>query len=57
MANCYGAEQSLHSVEVLATLGQLVELIPVLTPGAEVGEAYGRLRAYLERLGAPIPSS
>lgn len=50
----YGAEKSQRGAEALATLGQLVELIPVLEPDAAVGEAYGRLRAHLERLGTPI---
>jgi tRNA(fMet)-specific endonuclease VapC len=50
----YGAEKSLRGAEAMATLGRLVELIPVLEPAVGVGEAYGTLRAHLERLGAPI---
>lgn len=50
----YGAEKSQRGAEALATLEQLVELIPVLEPSAVVGETYGTLRAHLERLGTPI---
>jgi tRNA(fMet)-specific endonuclease VapC len=50
----FGAEKSQRGVEALATLDQLVDLIPVLEPGMEVGAAYGRLRTHLERLGTPI---
>lgn len=50
----YGAEKSQRSAEASATIGRLVELIPVLEPSVEVGEAYGMLRAHLERHGTPI---
>lgn len=50
----YGAEKSTRAADALSTLDRLVELIPVLTPGPEVGTAYGRLRADLERQGMPI---
>ena len=50
----YGAEKSVRGAEALATLDQLVELIPVLELSAGVGETYGKLRAHLERLGTPI---
>jgi tRNA(fMet)-specific endonuclease VapC len=50
----FGAEKSQRGAEALETLDRLVELIPVLEPGAEVGAAYGHLRAHLERLGMPI---
>jgi len=50
----FGAEKSQRGTEALATLGQLSELIPVLEPGAAVGEAYGHLRAHLEGRGTPI---
>lgn len=50
----YGAEKSARGAEAMATLAQLVELIPVLEPSVAVGESYGTLRAQLERLGAPI---
>lgn len=49
-----GAEKSVRSAEAMATLEQLVELIPVLEPAVAVGESYGTLRAHLERLGTPI---
>lgn len=50
----YGAEKSARGAEAMATLEQLVELIPVLEPAVAVGETYGTLRAHLERLGMPI---
>lgn len=50
----YGAEKSVRGAEALATLEQLVELIPVLELSAVAGETYGTLRAHLERLGTPI---
>jgi len=50
----YGAEKSVRGAEALATLEQLVELIPVLELSAVAGEAYGTLRTHLERLGTPI---
>lgn len=50
----YGAGKSVRGTEAMATLQQLVELIPVLGPSALVGETYGMLRAHLERLGTPI---
>jgi tRNA(fMet)-specific endonuclease VapC len=50
----YGAEKSQRSAEARAIIDRLVELIPVLEPDAEVGATYGRLRAHLERSGAPI---
>ncbi len=50
----FGAEKSSHRADALATLGQLVELIPVLEPEAAVGQTYGALRAHLEGLGTPI---
>jgi tRNA(fMet)-specific endonuclease VapC len=51
---CYGAEKSVRRDEALATLVRLTELIPVVEPDAAVGEAYGALRASLERAGTPI---
>lgn len=50
----YGAEKSQCGAEAMATIDRLVELIPVLEPVVEVGTAYGRLRAHLERAGTPI---
>ncbi|MSQ53502.1 MAG: type II toxin-antitoxin system VapC family toxin [Betaproteobacteria bacterium] len=50
----FGVEKSVRREESLATLGRLVELIPVLEPSAAVGEIYGALRAQLERVGTPI---
>ena len=50
----YGAEKTLRREEALTTLGRLVELIPVIEADAAVGEAYGALRAQLERAGTPI---
>ena len=50
----YGAEKSVRGAEAMATLAQLVELLPVLEPSVAVGETYGTLRAHLERLGTPI---
>jgi tRNA(fMet)-specific endonuclease VapC len=50
----YGAQKSARSEESLAVLQRLTELIPVLTPAAEVGEHYGAIRAELERAGTPI---
>ena len=50
----YGAEKSQRQAEAMATIERLVELIPVLEPGVEVGVTYGRLRAQLERAGLPI---
>lgn len=50
----YGAEKSARGTEAMATLEQLVKLIPVLEPSAGVGETYGMLRAHLERHGTPI---
>ena len=51
---CYGAEKSQRGAAAVATLGQLIELIPVLAPQSEVGATYGTLRAHLEKLGTPI---
>lgn len=50
----FGAEKSARRSEALDTLTRLAELIPVVEPDAAVGEAYGVLRAYLERAGTPI---
>lgn len=50
----FGAEKSLQRTRTLTTLDRLIELIPVLVPGAAVGERYGALRARLERAGTPI---
>jgi tRNA(fMet)-specific endonuclease VapC len=50
----FGAEKSARREESLATLNRLIELIPVLEADAKVGEAYGALRAQLERSGTPI---
>lgn len=50
----YGAEKSTQRVQALDTLSRLSALIPVMTPGAEVGERYGAIRAQLERAGTPI---
>lgn len=41
----FGAEKSVQRTKTLATLGKLIELIPVLVPDAPVGERYGTLRA------------
>lgn len=50
----FGAEKSRSREETAATIGRLVELIPVLEPAEGVGAAYGRIRAALEREGRPI---
>jgi tRNA(fMet)-specific endonuclease VapC len=50
----FGAEKSARREESMATLNRLVEFIPVLAADAAVGEAYGALRAQLERAGTPI---
>lgn len=50
----FGADKSNRRDEAMASLTRLAELIPVLALGAAVGEAYGRLRAHLERAGTPI---
>jgi len=50
----FGAEKSVQRSSALATLGRLIELIPVLEPETAVGERYGTLRARLERAGTPI---
>ena len=51
---CYGAEKSRQRASAIETLTRLRELIPVLAPSAAVGDAYGMLRAHLERKGTPI---
>ena len=48
------AQKSARRTDALATLGQLVESIPVLEPETATGDAYGALRAHLESLGTPI---
>jgi tRNA(fMet)-specific endonuclease VapC len=50
----YGTEKSERRSEARDKLAKLAELIPVLTPEPAVGDAYGNLRAHLERLGTPI---
>ena len=50
----FGAEKSARRDEAVATLARLNELIPVIAPAAAVGEAYGELRAHVERAGTPI---
>jgi tRNA(fMet)-specific endonuclease VapC len=50
----YGAEKSQQRVQALDSLNRLSSLIPVMTPGATVGERYGAIRAQLERAGTPI---
>ena len=50
----FGAEKSTRRDESLLTLGRLTELIPVLELNAAAGEAYGSLRAKLEKAGTPI---
>ena len=50
----FGAEKSTRRDESLVTLERLTELIPVLDLNAAVGEAYGSLRAKLEKAGTPI---
>jgi len=50
----FGAEKSARRDEALSTLARLTELIPVIEPAATVGEAYGELRAHVERAGTPI---
>ena len=50
----YGAEKSARRPENLAVLERLCEIIPVLEPGASVGESYGELRAGLEKAGQMI---
>jgi tRNA(fMet)-specific endonuclease VapC len=50
----YGAQKSARNAESLVVLQRLTELIPVLTPTAEVGKHYGTIRADLEKSGMPI---
>ena len=50
----FGAEKSTRRDETLAALVRLIELIPVIELGANVGEAYGVLRAQMERAGTPV---
>lgn len=50
----YGAEKSKQRVQAIDALSRLSALIPVMTPGASVGERYGAVRAQLERAGTPI---
>lgn len=50
----FGAEKSTRRDETLAALVRLNELIPVIELGANVGEAYGVLRAQMERAGTPV---
>ena len=50
----FGAEKSARRDETLATLARLNELIPVIELGVKVGEAYGTLRAQMERAGTPL---
>jgi len=50
----FGAEKSQRRDESVCLLTRLFELVPVLTPDVSVGEAYGRLRAQLERSGTPM---
>lgn len=50
----FGAEKSVQRVQSLNTLARLTEMIPVLMPDEYVGNRYGALRAFLERMGRPI---
>ncbi|MDD5240977.1 MAG: type II toxin-antitoxin system VapC family toxin [Sulfuricella sp.] len=50
----YGAEKSQQRVSALETLERLQALIPVISPDDAVGEAYGSIRAHLDRAGTPI---
>lgn len=50
----FGAEKSARRDETLAALVRLNELIPVIELGANVKEAYGALRAQMERAGTPV---
>jgi len=50
----YGAEKSQRGDEARAMLDRLIELIPAIEPDSAVGDAYGTLRARLERAGTPI---
>ena len=51
---CFGAEKSQQRDAALATLHRLAELIPVVPLEAGASEAYGSLRAQLQRNGTPI---
>jgi tRNA(fMet)-specific endonuclease VapC len=50
----FGAEKSMRRAEALETLTRLAALVPVFQADEPVGEAYGALRANLERAGTPI---
>lgn len=50
---CFGAERSDRREQSLETMRALAEIIPVLGLTPAVGDAYGRLRARLERAGKP----
>ncbi|MBW7923426.1 MAG: type II toxin-antitoxin system VapC family toxin [Burkholderiaceae bacterium] len=50
----FGAEKSRQRETALDVLEQFAELVPVLSPDAAVGQAYGALRAHLQRTGTPI---
>lgn len=50
----FGAEKSARRAEALHTLTKLVECVPIITADMAVAEAYGEIRAHLERAGTPI---
>ena len=51
---CYGAEKSQFGAQVYAQLEKLVREIPVAELNSQTAEAYGRIRAALERQGKMI---
>jgi tRNA(fMet)-specific endonuclease VapC len=50
----YGAEKSARRADALDTLREFAALIPVAQMTEDVGQAYGAIRAALERKGQPI---
>ena len=50
----FGAEKSSQRLATLESLNRLSEWIPALALDPAVGEAYGTIRAYLQRKGTPI---
>lgn len=50
----FGAEKSAERERALSQLAELVQLLPVLPLNDAAAEAYGHLRAELERKGAMI---
>ena len=50
----YGAEKSRYHEQALEKLAGLVELVPVLPMGPDVGQHYGSVRNILARSGTPI---